>query len=92
MILLNDFRRQWEDVQQDVLGAVKRVGASGWYVLGEETKAFEAAFAAYCGLQHAVGVGSGLDAIEIGLRVLGCKAGDRVLTTPLSAFATTRNR
>jgi dTDP-3-amino-3,4,6-trideoxy-alpha-D-glucose transaminase len=38
---------------------------------------------------YAVGVASGLDAIEIGLRVLGCRAGDRVLTTPLTAFATT---
>jgi dTDP-4-amino-4,6-dideoxygalactose transaminase len=36
-----------------------------------------------------VGVASGLDAIEISLRVLGCKRGDRVLTSPISAFATT---
>ena len=38
---------------------------------------------------YAAGVASGLDALEISLRVLGCQAGDRVLTTPLSAFATT---
>jgi dTDP-3-amino-3,4,6-trideoxy-alpha-D-glucose transaminase len=50
---------------------------------------FEADLAACWGLEHAVGVASGLDAIEISLRVLGCRAGDRVLTTPLSAFATT---
>jgi dTDP-3-amino-3,4,6-trideoxy-alpha-D-glucose transaminase len=40
-------------------------------------------------MQHAIGVASGLDAIEISLRALGCQAGDRVLTTPISAFATT---
>jgi dTDP-3-amino-3,4,6-trideoxy-alpha-D-glucose transaminase len=50
---------------------------------------FEAALARHWTTAHAVGVASGLDAIEISLQVLGCKAGDRVLTTPLSAFATT---
>jgi dTDP-4-amino-4,6-dideoxygalactose transaminase len=41
------------------------------------------------GVAHAVGVASGLDAIEISLRLLGCQPGDKVLTTPVSAFATT---
>lgn len=89
VILANDFRRQWEDVRQDALAAFERVGASGWYVLGEEVRAFEAALAACWGVRHATGVGSGLDAIEISLRILGCMPGDHVLTTPLSAFATT---
>jgi dTDP-3-amino-3,4,6-trideoxy-alpha-D-glucose transaminase len=88
-ILANDFSRQWEDTRQDVLTAVERVGASGWYVLGEEVRSFEAALANVWGLRHCVGVANGLDALEIGLRILGCKPGDRVLTTPLSAFATT---
>ena len=89
MILANDFHRQWKDIQDDALGAVRRVGESGWYVLGEEVRGFEAALASFWGRQHAIGVASGLDAIEISLRVLGCQAGDHVLTTPLSAFATT---
>ena len=88
-ILANDFRRQWEDLRKDSLDALDAVGRSGWYVLGEEVREFESSLAAWWGLGHAVGVASGLDAIEIGLRVLGCKAGDRVLTTPLTAFATT---
>ncbi len=45
--------------------------------------------AEYWGLPHAIGVASGLDAIEISLRALGCTAADKVLTTPVSAFATT---
>jgi dTDP-4-amino-4,6-dideoxygalactose transaminase len=56
---------------------------------GEEVRAFETEVAQYWGLRYAAGVASGLDAIEISLRVLGCKRGDKVLTTPLSAFATT---
>lgn len=89
MILANDFRRQWQDLQKDTLDAVQAVGESGWYVLGDQVKAFEAALADYWRMQHAAGVANGLDAIEIALRVLGCRPGDRVLTTPLSAFATT---
>jgi dTDP-3-amino-3,4,6-trideoxy-alpha-D-glucose transaminase len=85
----NDFRRQWEDVRTDSLAAFEAVGASGWYVLGEEICAFEKALAQQWGIGHAVGVASGLDAIEIALRILGCGPGDCVLTTPLSAFATT---
>ena len=89
MVQANDFQRLWEDIGQDALHAVQSVGASGWYVLGQAVRALEETLAARWGLKHAVGVGSGLDAIEISLRALGCRPGDRVLTTPLSAFATT---
>ena len=89
MILANDFRRQWAEVGADVVAAVERVGQSGWYVLGDEVRLFEQELAGYWGLSHAAGLASGLDAIEIGLQILGCGPGDRVLTTPLSAFATT---
>src|SRR3954466_8501780 len=89
MILLNDFKRQWEDVAEEAVKAFQVVGASGWYILGKEVDAFEASLARYWRKEHAVGVASGLDAIEIALRVSGCAGGDRVLTTPVSAFATT---
>ena len=88
-VLANDFRRQWEDLRSGYISALDDVGRSGWYVLGEEVREFESSLAAWWGTEYAVGVASGLDAIEIGLRVLGCQAGDRVLTTPLTAFATT---
>lgn len=86
---LNDFRAQWRVVGPEVLAAVGRVGASGWYILGREVERFESVLAPAWGLPHAVGVGNGLDAIEIGLRCLGIRPGDKVLTSPLSAFATT---
>jgi dTDP-3-amino-3,4,6-trideoxy-alpha-D-glucose transaminase len=88
MILQNDFKRQWEFVREPVLDAVWRVGASGWYILGREVQAFEQALAERWGVSHAVGVGNGMDAIEIGLRCLDLQPGEKVLTTPLSAFAT----
>ena len=89
MILLNDFPRQWEDTGEAATAVFREIGAGGWYILGREVQCFEQALAGYWGLPHAVGVASGLDAIEISLKVLGCGRGDRVLTTPLSAFATT---
>ena len=89
MIVLNDFRRQWEDTGESVLQAVHSVGESGWYILGEQVRCFEAALAGHWGLPYAVGVASGQDAIEISLKILACGPGEKVLTTPLSAFATT---
>ena len=88
-VAANDFARQWEDISTDALAAIDRVGRSGWLILGEEVAAFERELARWWGIEHAVGVASGLDALEIGLRCAGVKPGDRVLTTPLTAFATT---
>jgi len=88
-IAMNDFVRQWADTAPAVLDAVNRVGAGGWYILGPEVKSFEEGLAAFLGRRFAVGCASGLDAIEIALRCLGLKPGQKVLTTPLSAFATT---
>jgi len=86
---LNDFQRMWEETGREVLDAVARVGESGWFILGPEVEELEDKLAGYWGLRHAVGVANGLDAIEICLRSLGIGEGDEVLTTPLSAFATT---
>lgn len=89
MILLNDFGRQWKVVESQVLAAVQRVGSSGRYILGPEVEQFEKALAEYWGVAHAVGVGNGMDALEIALRCLDLRAGEKVLTPPFSAFATT---
>jgi dTDP-3-amino-3,4,6-trideoxy-alpha-D-glucose transaminase len=89
VILFNDFQRQWSETRERALEVFAAVGESGWYILGKEVRVFETALARYWGIPFCVGVASGLDAIEIGLRVLGCGPGDKVLTTPVSAFATT---
>lgn len=88
-ILMNDFAKQWQDTEARVLEAVREVGASGWYILGARVKEFEAALATQLGRREVIGVANGLDAIEIGLRALGLVPGQKVLTTPTSAFATT---
>ena len=67
---------------------VRRVIDSGWYVLGPEVDAFEQAFAQAVGAEHAVGVGTGTDAIAIILRGLGIGRGDEVITSPVSAAYT----
>jgi dTDP-4-amino-4,6-dideoxygalactose transaminase len=71
-----------------VRGAIERVIAGGWFVLGPEVEAFEREFAARSGAAHAVGVGNGTDALALILRALGIGAGDEVVTTPLSAAYT----
>lgn len=89
MVQLADFKAAWEEGREQYLAAVERVGRSGWLILGAEVAEFEAALARAWGLEHAVGVASGLDALEIAFRALGAQPGQRFLTTPLSAFATT---
>jgi dTDP-4-amino-4,6-dideoxygalactose transaminase len=68
-----------------VRAAMERVVTRGWFVLGPELEAFEKEFAAACGSSHAVGVGTGTDALAIALRALGVGPGDEVITSPLSA-------
>ncbi len=65
--------------------AIDRVIDRGWFVLGPEVEAFEQEFAAASGAAHAIGVGTGTDALALILRALGIGAGDEVITTPLSA-------
>ena len=89
MVTQIDFTRQWEVIGAEVLRAIGRVGASGRYILGREVEQFEEALAKAWGVRHAVGVGNGMDALEIGLRCLDLRPGEKVLTTPFSAFATT---
>lgn len=89
LVPLNDFGRHWEETRSDALAAFEAVGRSAWYILGREVADFEESLATDWGLPYAVGVASGLDALEISLKALGCGPGDKVLTTPLSAFAST---
>lgn len=79
---------QYLTSKAEIDAAVARVLASGWYILGEEVKAFEAEFAAYVGVTHGIGVGSGTDAIVLALRALGVGPGDEIVTVSHTAVAT----
>ncbi len=88
MILMNDFKAEPAELREAMVSAARRVLDSGWYVLGNEVVAFEKQWAKVCGVEHSVGVGNGMDAIEIALRSLDIGPGDEVITTPMTAFAT----
>ena len=83
-----DLRRGYHGIRDEILLAVERTLESGWYVLGQEVAAFEREFADYCGTRHAVGVGSGTDALHLALRACGVKPGDGVVTAPNTAVPT----
>jgi len=72
----------------EIDAAIARVLAGGQYILGPEVEAFEAAFAAWLGVGHAVGVGHGTDAIELALRACRIGRGDLVFTVSHTAVAT----
>jgi dTDP-4-amino-4,6-dideoxygalactose transaminase len=76
----NNLARSTAGVQPEVDAAIARVLDRGWFILGEEGTAFEAEFAAFCGADHAVGVASGTDAIELALRALEIGPGEEVVT------------
>lgn len=100
MIPFLDLKNINQQYRQGLIEAATRVIDSGWYVLGQEVKAFEQEFASYCGTQHCVGMANGLDALVLTLRAwkeLGkLKDGDEVIvpanTYIASILAITENR
>ena len=70
MVPFFDYLPEYDWLHDEIDDAVSRVVRSGRLVLGPEVEAFEAEFAAYCGLEHGVGVASGTDALALALRAL----------------------
>lgn len=83
-----DVKMTYLELKDALDAAYHRVMASGRYILGEELQAFEAEFAAYCGVKHCIGTGSGLDALHLILRALGIGPGDEVIV-PTNTFIAT---
>src|SRR5947199_8618090 len=83
-----DLRESYLEIKDELDAASYRVLNSGWYILGHEVKAFEAEFAAFCGVKHCIGVGNGLEALHLVLRAYGIGAGDEVIVPSNTYIAT----
>jgi len=83
-----DYRREYDELRDEILAAVDRVFKSGQLILGPEGIAFERDMAAYVGVSGGVGVNSGTDAVYIALAAAGVAAGDEVITVPNTAVPT----
>jgi len=88
MILCGNPLTQYRSHKSEIDQAIQKVLDKGRYILGEETKAFEAEFAAYIGVSCGIGVGSGTEAIHIALTACGIGPGDEVVTVSHTAVAT----
>jgi len=88
MIQPVDLKRQYASIKDEIDAAVTQVLQSGQFILGEQVATFEREFATYCGAAHAVGVGSGTDALQLALMACGVGSGTEVITVPHTAIAT----
>ena len=84
-----DLNAQYQTIKRDLDKAIKTVVKENAYVGGRFVEQFEAKFASYCHTKYAVSLNSGTDALYLSLWALGIKAGDEVITTPFTFFATT---
>ena len=85
---LLDLKAQNGPLREAILAAVADVVDKGAFILGPEVEAFEKELAAWLGARRAVGLSSGTDALLVALMALGVGAGDEVVTTPFSFYAT----
>jgi dTDP-4-amino-4,6-dideoxygalactose transaminase len=83
-----DLGTAYEELAPDLDAAYRKVMRSGRFLLGEQLESFESEFAAYSGANQCAGVGSGFDALALGLRALGVGQGDEVLVPAHTAVAT----
>lgn len=87
-IPLIDLKAQYKSISEDLDRVTKEVLSSAGYIMGKNVTEFEKEFAEYIGVKHAISVGNGTDALVIALKSLRIGAGDEVITTPFTFFAT----
>lgn len=89
MIPLVNLQKEYACLKPQIDQAVQRVCKNGQFVLGNEVKRFEQAFANYIGTDYAIGVNSGSDALVLALKTLGIQKNDEVITVSHSFISTT---
>src|SRR5437667_2692815 len=87
-IPLVDLRAQYATIRDEVRKAIDEVLDSMQLTIGPNVKAFDQEFASYIGTKHAIGVGSGTDALQLAIRACGVSSGDEVITVSHTFFAT----
>ncbi len=85
---LLDLQAQYEGLREETRAAIERVMESQHFILGSEVEELEKELAEYCRVRHAIGCANGSDALLLALMALGVGAGDEVITTPYTFFAT----
>jgi len=83
-----DLKQIYFELKTEIDEAIQRVMNSGWFIQGEELKAFESEFAEYCEVKYCIGVGNGLDALHLILRAMNIGEGDEVIV-PANTFIAT---
>ena len=87
-IPLVDLKAQYATIRDEVREAIDGVLESMQLTIGPNVRAFDQEWAAYCGTKHAIGVGSGTDALQLAIRAIGVSSGDEVITVSHTFFAT----
>jgi len=87
-IPLVDLKAQYATIRDEVRQAIDEVLDSMQLTIGPNVKAFDKEWADYCGTKHAIGVGSGTDALQLAIRAIGVSSGDEVITVSHTFFAT----
>lgn len=83
-----DLKKQFRILESEIRSRMDRVLAHGSYIMGPEIAELESALSEFCGAKHCITLANGTDALLLALLALGVKAGDEVITTPFSFFAT----
>jgi dTDP-4-amino-4,6-dideoxygalactose transaminase len=85
---LLDLKAQFAQIRAEVMPVIDKVCAGQHFILGEHVRALEEEVARYCAASFGIGVSSGTDALLLALMALGIGAGDEVITSPFTFFAT----
>jgi dTDP-4-amino-4,6-dideoxygalactose transaminase len=85
---LLDLKAQFAQIRAEVMPVIDKVCAGQHFILGQHVGALEEEIARYCGASAGIGVSSGTDALLLALMALKITAGDEVITSPFTFFAT----